>query len=179
MSPEVWTGPAAVAAAVLLLAGGAKVIRPGDTWRALESAGVPGGPALVRTGALAEAALGAWALGWAHPAAMILVALSYAGFTTFLVVAMARKLPISSCGCFGEPDVPPTKVHVGVDVAAGVAAVGAAISEAPSVAAILGDQPWAGVPYALLVALGISLTILSLTRLPRLHALGDAVGARS
>lgn len=179
MSPEVWTGPAAVAAAVLLLAGGAKVLRPDDTWRALESAGVPGGPALVRTGALAEAALGAWALGWAQPAAMALVALSYAGFTLFLAWAMARSLPISSCGCFGEPDVPPTTVHVGVDVAAGIAAAGAAISEAPSVAAILADQPWAGVPYALLVVLAISLTVLTLTRLPRLRALGDAIRIRS
>lgn len=179
MSPEVWTGPAAVAAAVLLLAGGAKVIRPGDTARALEAAGVPGGPALVRTGALAEASLGAWAVGWAHPTAMALVVLSYAAFTLFLAWAMARSLPVSSCGCFGEPDVPPTTVHVGVDVAAGIAAAGAAIGEAPSVAAILGDQPWAGVPYALLVALGVSLTILTLTRLPRLRALGEAIGARS
>lgn len=179
MSPEVWTGPAAVAAGVLVVAGVAKALRPGDTARALRAAGVSGGAARVRTGALAEAALGAWALGWAHPVAMVLVASSYTAFTAFLMWAMARSLPISSCGCFGEPDVPPTKVHVGVDVAAGIAAAGAAISKAPSVAMVLGDQPWAGVPFALLVALGVALTILALTRLPRLHALGDAIGARS
>ncbi len=179
MSAEVWTGPAAIAAGVLVVAGVAKTLRPGDTARALEAARLPGGSGLVRVGALVEAGLGGWALVSAAPAPMLAVAGSYAGFAIFLVVAMARGLPVSSCGCFGEPDVPPTWLHVGVDVAAGIAAMGAAVSKAPTVATVLADQPAAGLPYAALLVVGLLLTVLALTRLPRLRALGDAIGARS
>ena len=176
MSGAVWTGPAAVAAGVLLVAGAAKVVRPDDTARALRIAGLPARPGVVRLGALAEVGIGAAALLGGHAVPRILVALSYVAFTAFLLFAMARHLPLSSCGCFGEPDVPPTTTHVVVDLVAALAVGGAATVGAPGFVEVLGDQPLAGVPFAVLVAVGVAAAVLVLTTLPRLHA-ARSVGA--
>jgi len=115
-----------VACVLLILAGIAKAFRPDDTTRAM-AVFVPFKMPLlrrvIRSGSIAEAALGATALVLPRTGSAGLVALSY--FIFALVVAYARSKggAIASCGCFGTPDTPATMLHVIVDVALGIAAV--------------------------------------------------------
>ena len=103
----------AVAALLLVAAGLSKTVRPDTTARALH---VP--PVAVRAGACAEAVIGVMTLlnlGGRITAA--LVAASYLSFACFVTVALLQDRPLATCGCFGEPDTPPTLVHVVIDVA--------------------------------------------------------------
>ncbi len=116
-------GPFLVTAAILAAGGASKVVRPTSTARAVGEMGLPAGPTLVRVGAAAELAIAAGALvGGGRPLAA-LVAASYAGFAAFVVAALRQGTPLSTCGCFGAADTPPTAIHLVVNLAAaGVAA---------------------------------------------------------
>jgi hypothetical protein len=89
-------GPYAAAAALLLVAGGSKVVKPGTTVLALRSVRLPAAGWLVRLLGAAEVLIGTTALtvGGALPAA--LVAASYASFAAFVALAMARGGVLSS-----------------------------------------------------------------------------------
>ncbi|MBM6401003.1 MauE/DoxX family redox-associated membrane protein [Phycicoccus sonneratiae] len=129
--------PFLAAAALLVLAGAPKVVRPGDLRRALRSAGLPAPAAGVRAFAAVEVAVGLAALLVPGRSTAVLVALLYAGFTAFVVRALGRGGVLSSCGCFGKADTPPTRVHA---LLTGLAAlVGAVLAVAPP------TDPWQGV----------------------------------
>ena len=133
---EAATAPYLAAALLLVVAGLAKVARPLSLVRALRAAGLRvRAPLLarwVRGLALLEAALGAVAVVQPSRAAALLVAVSYAGFTAFVLRALRRGSPLASCGCFGQADTPPTPGHAVVTgmlaVAAGLIAIGSAAS---------------------------------------------------
>jgi hypothetical protein len=117
-----------LAVAGLLGAGGAtKVHRPAPTARALGQMRLPGSAALVRAGAAAEVALAGAAVAWATRPLVALVALSYLGFAGFVLVALRRDVPLSTCGCFGVPDTPPTYGHLALNLAAAAVAAAAAL----------------------------------------------------
>lgn len=160
--------PAFLAAAGLLaVAGLAKLARPAGTSRALRAQGLPARWGLVRFLGAAEIAVAAAALLELRFGAALL-AVTYAGFTAFVGVALVRGRPLSSCGCFAEPDVPPTPVHLVVTAAlAASAAVVGAGSGAGLPALLAGPVlPAAGaVGSALLVGW---LAYLVLAELPRL-----------
>jgi len=109
------TAPYLAAALLLLVAGVAKTRSPLSLVKALRAAGLPvRAPLLarwVRVIAAAEAAIGAAAL--AHPTRLLAlgVAISYAGFTAFVLRALRSDSPLASCGCFGKLDTPPTPGH--------------------------------------------------------------------
>jgi hypothetical protein len=164
-------GPFAIAASLLAIGGVLKAIKPGDTANALRGVGIPAGAWVVRAGGIAEAAIGVWALATGDRAAAVLVALSYLAFTGFVLVALVRDSPISSCGCFGKADTPPSWVHVGVNLVAVVAALAVAIEPGAGFGDVRADQPLAGVPFVLLTLTGVFLVFLALTLLPRTQAL--------
>ncbi len=114
---------------VLLGAGGAlKVVRPEFTARAMRDMGLPVSSTVVRAGALVELLIAAGALvGGGRPLAA-LVAASYAGFAVFVLAALRRGVPLSSCGCFGAADTPPTGVHLVLNVAAAAVAGAVAVT---------------------------------------------------
>ena len=116
-------GPFLAAVALLGAAGALKVVRPDSTARALRELGLPASPAAVRVGALIELIIAAGALvGGGRPFAA-LVGASYAGFAAFVFAALRKGTPLSTCGCFGTADTPPTAVHLVLNIAAaGVAA---------------------------------------------------------
>ena len=121
-------GPFLVTVALLLAGGALKVVRPDFTARALREMGVPASATAVRAGALAELAIAAGALvGGGRPLAA-LVAASYAGFAAFVAAALRRGVPLSSCGCFGAGDTPPTAVHLVLNLAAAAVAGAVAIT---------------------------------------------------
>lgn len=175
----VMAGPFAIAAALLAIGGVLKAIRPGDTANALRGVGLPGSTTLVRVGGVAEVIVGGAALVTGGTVSAALVAVSYLGFLTFVLVALRRDVPVSSCGCFGKVDTPPSQVHVGVNLVAVTAAVAVAFDPGAGLVDTVHGQPLAGIPYLLLVGLGVSLVFVALSSLPQTLAfVSTARGSR-
>ena len=167
-----------VAAALLVGAGVAKVLRPDDTARALKSLpgirGVPSGllREVTRVVAAAEVVLGLAALTAPRPLTASLVAASYVLFAAVTAIVRVRGGALSSCGCFGRADTPASWLHVVLDLVLAAAAAAVAFS-APGTATTFGDlayQPWAGVPLLFASAVGVWLTYLAMTALPALES---------
>lgn len=130
-----------IACAALLGAGGAlKVSRPAPTARALRAVRLPGSPALVRAGAAAEVAVAVAAIAWASRPVALAVAASYLGFAGFVLAALRRDVPLSSCGCFGVQDTPPTVGHVVLNLAAATVALAVAVSPHGAGLGAVGDM---------------------------------------
>jgi hypothetical protein len=163
-------GPFAAFALLLAMAGVAKAVRPRSTSRALKAAGLPSATALVRLLGAGEAVLAVLGLTVAGPVPAALVSISYASFAGLVGYAKARGLAISSCGCFGKPDTPPTAAHVVVNLAAAALAAIAAIASGRSPLGQLAHSPGAGVPFAALVLVVAALGYLALAEWPRLVA---------
>jgi len=154
------TAPFLAAAAILAVAGVAKIRRPDDTARALIVAGLPAHRRLVRAGALAEVAVGAAAVAVPGPVTGTLVAASYAAFTLFVGLALARGWPLSSCGCFGRPDARPGYVHLLLDAGAAAAAIWWAVGAPSGIGPLFVHSPWHGIPLALVAAVIAGLAYL-------------------
>ncbi len=111
--------PYLAAALLLVVAGVAKAMDPVPLARALRLAGFPvRGPLLtplVRAGAVVEAAIGGAAVVWPGTLTASAVALSYAGFTVFVLRALRGGSPLATCGCFGSTATPPSRMHVAVN----------------------------------------------------------------
>lgn len=143
------------AAALLLCATGlAKIRRPEPTRDALHALHLPSGRWLAYALGGSEIAVGVAAVAWRAPLTAAALAALYAGFAVVVLVAL-RTGGLTSCGCAGRDDTPPTLVHLVVDV--GFTGVG--------VVAATAGAPWAGalgVPYALLLAwtCWIAITVL-------------------
>jgi len=166
-----WAGPFLIAALLLAVAGAAKVIDPTTTVGALRKLGLPASATAVRVGGAVEVVLAVGAVLTGAPVLAGLVAVSYLLFTAFVLVALGRGLPIGSCGCFGKVDTPPSVLHVVVNLAAVAAAIGVALGDGTGIADVLADQPLAGVPFLLLVAVGGYAAFTALTVVPQLRLL--------
>lgn len=179
---SVLAGPFAIAAVLLAIGGAAKAVRPRDTAQALTAVGMRfprwlPGRVVVRLGGAVEAVIGVAALLVGGPVLCGLVAASYVLFAAFVVVALRTGAPISSCGCFGKVDTPPSVVHVVLDLAfAGIAAA-AAFTGDVALPDVLGDQPLAGVPFLMLLAIGCGLVFLAFSSLPKTMAAVREVAA--
>lgn len=179
---SVLAGPFAIAAVLLAIGGAAKAVRPRDTAQALSAVGVRfprffPGRVVVRVGGAIEAVIGVAALLVAGPVLCALVALSYLLFAGFVVVALRTGAPISSCGCFGKVDTPPSVVHVVIDLAFVGVAAAAAFTGDVALPDVLGDQPLLGIPFLLLLAIGCSLVFLAFSSLPKTMAAVREVAA--
>ena len=169
MSPA--AGPFMIAALLVALGGAAKAARPADTANALRGVGVPARPWSVRLGGGLELLIGTYALVVGDRLGAALVAASYLLFAGFVTVALVRRAPIATCGCFGKADSPPSVLHLVLDLGAVVAALAVMADPGVGVGDVLAEQPLAGIPYLLLVATGTGLAYVGLTSLPRVLAL--------
>jgi hypothetical protein len=171
-----------VGCSLLVVAGAAKVVRPDDTARALATVlplPLVRTRLLVRAGASAEAVLGVVALAYPRTVTAALVALSYAAFAAFVLVARAKGGAIASCGCFGTPDTPATLLHVLINLGLVVAAVAVAIAgPSGAIVFILSAQPLHGLPLVLVSALCVWLTFLAISVLGALQAARRLVGIK-
>ena len=118
--------PVLAGAALLALAGAGKVRRPAPTVGALRSVGFRVGRKAVRALGVAEIVLALTVLVPGGPVPTALVGLTYLGFTGFLVLALRKGGALSSCGCLGRPDTPPTRTHALVTTLIGASALTAA-----------------------------------------------------
>jgi hypothetical protein len=154
-------------AATLLLgaAGVAKARRPATTVHALRVTGVVVPAKWVQAGAAAELALAVAALMIPGLVTGMLMAVTYAGFAAFVVVALWKGWPLGSCGCFGRPDTPPTAAHAVLNAAAAASAVWWALAwsgkgGADQLARVFFQQTWHGAPLLLLVLVVTGLAYL-------------------
>jgi hypothetical protein len=162
--------PFVVAAALLALGGAPKIVRPHPAVRALRSVGLPGPVPLVRLLGVVEVMIAAGAVLSGGPVFAVLVAACYLAFAGFVAFALARGGVLSSCGCFGTPDTPPTVLHLVLNLAAACVAVGAALTPIPGLPAVLAAQPWGGLPLLAATAASVWLAHLALSLLPALSA---------
>ena len=166
-------GPYLMFAVLLVVSGLPKLSNPASTARALEGIGLPPRRWLGQAVGLVEIVVGvsAIAVGGRAPAAA--VALLYAGFAGFILVAM-RSSSVKSCGCFGADDTPPSALHLVVDVAAAGFATVLVFNPIGDVTAVMSATPWAGLPLLLLVMVGAWLSLLVLAVLPAVFAEANA-----
>jgi len=112
------SGPTLALLGLLALAGGMKVVSPDLTSGALRAAGLPHTRVLVRGIGLIEVLIGVSAIVLGSSILAFAAAAMYAGFAWFVVHALRHRLPISSCGCFGAAETPPSVNHVLVNIGA-------------------------------------------------------------
>ena len=130
-------GPVHAAAALLVVAGAQKALDPLPLVRATRSVGLRVPRAVVRCAALGELAVGLAALLDGSRLTALAVAVSYASFTGFVLLARARGGVLASCGCFGKADTPPTVLHAAVTGGLAIAAATGAPGPVPLGAAAL------------------------------------------
>ncbi len=143
-----------LAAGLLVLAGATKILRPDPTAQALLDAGLPGTLGAARGVGVVEVVVGALAcLAPATGGAIALGALylTFAGYLGFLLVA---RPDAGSCGCAGATPVPPSLLHLVLDLVAGAAGFAYATTSAPALTAWIATLGWAAVPavFGLVVA---------------------------
>ena len=157
---------------VLITAGGAKLARPRAAADLIGLLRLPARVVLARLVGLAEVLVGVVALMSSHVAASAGVGVLYGAFA--LVVLRALVVGVPSCGCFGDFDAPPSRIHVVGNLAlAGVslAAAGSEQSPAGAVWAAMNQGPAEGAAFVLLTATMAGLIIVAFTALPEaLHA---------
>lgn len=158
-------GPFAIAALLLVVGGALKVRRPGDTVRAMQGLKLPSSPMWVRILAAVEMLVGIGALGWGERVSAVGVAVSYAGFTAFVGLAIIRGAPIATCGCFGRDDTAPNLVHVALDVCAVAVSIVVVLDPGVGLPEVVRTQPLAGLPYLGLVLGGVYAAFLAFTSL--------------
>jgi len=173
----VLAGPFAIAALVLAVGGALKALEPADTANALRALRLPSGRAFVRVGGAVELGIGVAALVTGATVLAAIVGASYVAFAVVVLVALESGRPISSCGCLGKVDTPPSWVHVAIAlVAAGVAiAAATAVDSQVALPEVVSAQPLAGVPFVLLVGTGVALVLLAFTSLPKTMAAARAL----
>ena len=142
-----------------MVGGAFKLIDPSGTVGALRALGLPLDGAVVRVAAAVELFLGTLALSVSSPVVAAFVGLSYAVFLVLSVLALVRRLPIDSCGCFGRLETPPSWRHVVVLGLALLGAIEAMADQDPALLERVTDDGAAGVALLVLVVVGVLLAI--------------------
>jgi Methylamine utilisation protein MauE len=153
-------------ASLLIVSGVAKLKTPGPARAALGVLHLPSRPSIVRGVGLVEIGIGMWCLFGPSATSALLLALLYAAFAGFIAVLMRSANRVTSCGCVGGRDSPPSLVHFVVNTVA--AAIAAVLATAPpaGVLATAARLPVGGVPFLVGTGLIAYLAHLTVTYLP-------------
>jgi uncharacterized membrane protein YphA (DoxX/SURF4 family) len=154
-----------VPAAVLVVAGVAKLRAPASAAAALHAAGLPSGRLPARAVGAVEMVAGATVLVAPSRPALALAAALYAALAWF-AVRLLRAAGVTSCGCFGA-DAPPSRVHVLFDAVAALLMAAAALSPPPAVPALAVRAPLAGIGLVVACAAAAYAVTLVLSHLPQ------------
>jgi len=155
-----------LATSLLLVSGVLKLVRPRATAQALLDAGLPGSRAVARglgAGECAAAAFAAAAPARGGALALAIVYLAFAGFVGYVL----RTHPTAgSCGCAGSKAVPPSLLHLGLDVVAAAAGVTYLAERGPSAGVWFAGLGWGSLPVAMGLALAGWLLVVVVTEVP-------------
>lgn len=151
-----------VACLVLVVAGAAKLGDPSAVAATL-SATSRGGLRSARVLGATEVVVGIMALAFGGVYAAAAVAVAYVAFA--VVVVLARRRGLQSCGCFGARSAPPSPVHVAVNLVSACVAVAAVASTSGAGPIAVTDGlvdlgAVAGTVAAALVVLAATMTIV-------------------
>ena len=168
LDPDLIGALLAVAAAVLVVAGLAKLRHPAAAAAALKATDLPGGAAAVRAVAALEVGAGLLCLAHPTPAACAALALAYAGLAGFVLRAWRAPEPLASCGCAGsDRESPPHPLHAAIDLL--LAAVGVAAMLGSSTAPLeLATGPVEAAVLVLGIGAAVALVLAALETLPTL-----------
>jgi hypothetical protein len=169
-----FAGSLLAAAALLVLAGGVKVIDPSSTRVALRTAGLPASSGAARALGLVEVTIGGAALAVGGLAATAAVALTYVGFAGFARHLHRASRGRADCGCFGGSSAPVSPLHVWVNVAVAAAVASTLAAPVAGLADVADRTPASGLVLVGLAALQAWLVMAALTVLPRALAAATA-----
>lgn len=154
MTGDVLFAPLLAAAAILVLAGAAKLREPGPAIRFASTLGIPGAGVFVRAAAGVEILVGVGALLRPRPAA-IAIALLFALFTV-LAARQLRRGDSLPCGCLGAREVVPSRFHLWLNGTCAGVGVLAAFAPPPAFVTYAAAQPLSAVVVGL-AAVGVAL----------------------
>ncbi|MEZ5247494.1 MAG: hypothetical protein R2707_20565 [Acidimicrobiales bacterium] len=152
----------AAAALLLLVAGVAKIARPGPTTDLLAALGLPERRSITMSIGIVESVVGLLALAFGGPAAAVATGALYVGFVVVVWRAMAAGA--TSCGCFGRVDAPPSWIHIAGNAA--LAAVSFAAVGGDAAVDVMARQPAGGIGFVAAVGVLAGLALVSFTALP-------------
>ncbi len=174
MSADVLLAPLLAAAAILVLAGAAKLQEPAAAIRFAAALGIPRPGAFVRAAAVVEILVGTAVLWQPRPAA-IAIALLYAFFTG-LAARQLRRGDGLPCGCLGAREVAPSRFHLWLNGACACIGCLAAVAPPPSLVTYAAAQPLSAV---LVGFAAVVVALLSQAGLVYAPALGAWQGGRA
>lgn len=161
LAPVVWT-----LAALLAIAGVAKLRYPGPAANAMARAGFGAGRSGARLTGLLECGVGAWVL--LDPSVPALGALALAYATLASGIWAMRKADVADCGCFGESaSLKPSRLHLAVNLMAAATCALAALFPPPGLRTAIEREPLEALALIAGVAASILLAYLAFTALPR------------
>jgi hypothetical protein len=128
---DVLAPPTFLAAGLLAVAGAAKIARPGAAAQLLTDVRIPGDRWSARLLGGAEIAAAGWALLAPDAGGAYALACAYLAFSAFLGYVLVARPDAGSCGCAGGKTVPPSVLHLSLDLLAGLAALGYAVEHGP------------------------------------------------
>jgi hypothetical protein len=161
LAPLVWT-----LAALMAIAGVAKLAHPAPAANAMARAGFGAGRFGARLTGLLECGVGAWVL--VDPSVLALGALALAYATLASGIWAMRRADVADCGCFGEAaSLEPSRLHLAVNLVAAAVVALAALSPPPGLRAAIERAPLEAVALSTGVAAAIVLSYLAFTELPR------------
>jgi methylamine utilization protein MauE len=160
LAPLVWT-----LAALLTIAGIAKLRHPAPAANAMGRAGFGAGRLGARLTGLLECGIGVWVL--VDPSVPALGALALAYATAASGIWAMRRADVDDCGCFGETaSLEPSRLHLAVNLMAAATCALAALSPPPGLWQATERAPLEAVAILAGVAAATVLSYLAFTALP-------------
>lgn len=164
---EAVAGPYLIAVILLGIAGVQKIFSPKAALAVISQLGFPERSLLVWCVGASEVAVAVWALAVGGWIVAICVSVSFAGFAS-ITALLIRSGSGLSCGCFGTNDTPPSLLHIIVNLLASLSGGLASVAGVGSVSNIFSNQPWNGILFTVLVAVGVYGLYVIMAELPRL-----------
>lgn len=155
-----------LAAGLVVVSGTIKQLQPRATAQSMLDAGLPGSIPLVRSIGVIEIGVGISALAVPAGGGALALAALYASFSLFLAYVLREHPDAGSCGCAGPTPVPPSRVHLALDIVVVVSALAFAFSAPLGVVDWLTSFGWLALPVALGLGLAGWLAVVAVTQAP-------------
>ena len=166
VTPDTIAPPFFLATSLLLLSGVLKLVRPRATAQALLDAGLPGSRAVARGLGAGECAAAAFAAAAPARGGALALAIVYLGFAGFVGYVLRTHPTAGSCGCAGSKAVPPSLLHLGLDVVAATAGLAYLGERGPSAGVWLAGLGWGSVPVLVGLVVAGWLLVVVVTEVP-------------
>jgi hypothetical protein len=144
--------PVAMSGALLLLtAGVAKLHNPNSVVDAADRVGLGLSFSAIRFFAVIETGIGVAALSFSNRIVDASAAVLYLFFSSYLLYRLVHGIN-GGCGCGGAGDIPPSYLHVALNLCAGSAFIVGGVHPLPSILDAVRQTPWMGFPYMVGIA---------------------------